>query len=247
MRMTTVSLGFTVVVLFSGAAAAQGLGEVGPCTSDSPGPSEVYVYEYAETPSWIGKCAALGPGAYPYLGYIQDDSHYWGINSMKVGSEVRIRLFTGESWTGYFEWFGPGDYYYMPLDWWNGVTDSMRVEWNARSPTCNDLGDGEFAVYANPGFTGDCVVLRYGFDYPTPFSFGMADNSISSFIPGRWAPFPNGCGPGEDATWHLYLWKDPNMGVGEGTGADSGSGPVFNIDPEYDNQISHISTGGICF
>jgi hypothetical protein len=59
------------------------------------------------------------------------------------------------------------------------------VEDNARSQSCNDLLDGEFAVFATTNFSGDCVVLRYGQDYPTLESIGIANDTISSVNAGN--------------------------------------------------------------
>jgi hypothetical protein len=56
----------------------------------------------------------------------------------------------------------------------------MRVEPANRSEVCNDLQDGEFAVFRDSNFQGDCVVLPGDGQFENADVMGIANDSISS-------------------------------------------------------------------
>ena len=129
-----------------------------PCSGTSPGANEVFVYDGV---NFAGQCAALRVGLYPNAGNmgLPNDA----ISSLKVGGGARVRLFADGVYNGSQLTKGPGNYSTIDTGWDN-VVSSLRVEESWRSLSCNDLLDGEFAVFADANFAGDCVVLRYGQD-----------------------------------------------------------------------------------
>jgi hypothetical protein len=66
------------------------------------------------------------------------------------------------------------------LGGFNDTITSMRVEPASRSQTCDDLRDGEIALYRNRYMEGDCVVLPGDTSYANAEVMGIANDSISS-------------------------------------------------------------------
>jgi len=173
------------------------------CTTPEPADQEVFVYVNG---NFGGNCVALGPGFYPDGDFsvpygVPNDS----ISSLKVGASVRARLFVDSWYGGAYYYFGGGhDYGVMPSGW-NDQTSSIRVETNSRSPVCNDLQVGEFALFRGANFTDDCVVLTYANTelYYTPDRMGIANDTVSSV---------NG-GPRTSDCLHLF-WDQYDGGPG---------------------------------
>jgi hypothetical protein len=188
MRYYALGLTLVISIVFSAAANAEsydGRGHYGDCTTTDPGPYQVFIYT---DPNFKGTCAALEEGFFAADGVpfqynfgLPNDS----LSSVKVGANVRIRLFSDTLLRGSFKHL-TGFVSTMPPGWDN-VTSSMRVEDNSRSPTCNDLLPGEFALFRDALFGSDCVVLYYNrspYRYYRPSDIGIANDSVSSVLPG---------------------------------------------------------------
>src|SRR4029077_10116089 len=116
------------------------------------------------------------------------------ISSLKVGAQVRARLFSDIVYGGnYYIFPGFGFYSTMPPGW-NDATTSIRVENNARSATCSDLQPGEFALFRDANYGSDCVVLYYthSYDYLQPINMGIANDAVSSVNAGPRYPAQTG-------------------------------------------------------
>jgi hypothetical protein len=57
---------------------------------------------------------------------------------------------------------------------------SMRIEPGNRKDTCDGLEEGEFALFENYGFTGDCVVLPANESFANASLMGIENDSISA-------------------------------------------------------------------
>jgi hypothetical protein len=139
-----------------------------------PAPNEVIVYLDTQ---FAGLCSVLAPGFYPYADNLLVGND--AISSIKVGSAVRARAFRdavyGGGWTVY-----PPSSMNGGLGAWNDTISSFRVEPASRSETCDDIQDGEIALYENSYMHGDCVVLPADGSYPNAETMGIANDSISS-------------------------------------------------------------------
>lgn len=125
---------------------------------------------------YSGACLSLTPGFYTTL---NDVSHTWVITQISVGSAVRARTFYLEHFSQQldhaFVMYAPGTT--LPLTSAVEIR-SMRVEPADRSMICNDLRDGEIALFEGWDGGGDCVVLPVG-QYPSADAMGIANDSIS--------------------------------------------------------------------
>jgi hypothetical protein len=149
-----------------------------------PGPFEVFIYPNT---GFGGQCALLQTGLYPHswtLG-LPDDS----IRSIEIGAGVRARLFRVARYGG-TELTLSGRNAFPNLGSFSAETSSMRVELAERDPGCRigDLRSGEIALYTDPFFNGDCIVLpAFGPDgqpnnFPTSEYLGIANDAISSIV-----------------------------------------------------------------
>jgi hypothetical protein len=138
---------------------------------------------HAATPNEVvitvvnGACLSLTPGFYSTL---NDVSHTWIISQISVGSAVRARTFYLEHFSQQldhaFVMFAAGTK--VPLTGDAAQIRSMRVEPADRSMICNDLRDGEIALFEGWDGGGDCVVLTVG-QYASADEMGIANDSIS--------------------------------------------------------------------
>lgn len=193
-------LAFFGVSLLAGSAGAQLRGPVGPIkvtppqaaraigwahnmmsgtSTDcgrSPGPNEVIV---TSGEGFGGKCAALQPGFYPYSSnfLVGDDA----IRSVKVGSNARLRAFMDRGYGGAWNIYAPNTQL-SGLGPFNAQISSLRVEPGNRHSTCDDVAEGEIALYEGWDETGDCVVLPGDGAYATADAMGIANDTISSVV-----------------------------------------------------------------
>lgn len=139
-----------------------------------PGPREVIVYRDG---NFAGNCAVLAPGFYPFAAnfLVGNDA----ISSVKVGSAVRARVFKDPVYAGEWNIYVPGTRT-AGIGGFNDKISSMRVEPADRSANCDDLRDGEIALYENSSFRGDCVVLPGEGSYANAETMGIENDSISS-------------------------------------------------------------------
>jgi hypothetical protein len=146
-----------------------------PCGRDA-GPNEVIVYRDAD---FNGPCASLGMGFYPFPQnfLIGNDD----ISSIKVGSNARLRVFRDGVYAGGWTVYNPTTRS-GGLGSWNDIISSVRVEPANRSEFCNDLQEGEIALFETTNLRGDCVVLPASGEYANAESMGIANDSISSLI-----------------------------------------------------------------
>jgi hypothetical protein len=252
MRMRTISIGtnarkFVITTLAFAAVAASATSasaqvrSAHPC-GVAPTADEVFVYE---GPNFSGGCGALYVGYYPTSGWgtggfgVNNDT----ISSIKVGSNVRARLFVGPTYSGNYFWFGGyGTWGSMPSGW-NDVTSSIRVEVNSRSTACNDLQPGEFALFRDPSFSGDCVVLNYGSSYPTPNDLGIANDTVTGVLGG---PQVFGtCSNGTQAVWNVQLWYGLNY-TGSSYTMQSGNWNANLSGNNMNDVTSSVGTYFVC-
>lgn len=137
----------------------------------APGAAEVILTLYN------GQCASLVPGFY-VTG--NDTDFTWLVTSIKVGSGVRARAFRWEHFSQNndrpFTMYNAGTT--LSLSGEAQSIGSMRVEPADRSMVCNDVREGEIALFEGWDGAGDCVVLPVG-QYPSADSMGIANDSIS--------------------------------------------------------------------
>lgn len=124
-----------------------------------------------------GHCARLTPGFYPYAGNLVVGND--AISSIKVGSGVRARVFKDPIYSGGWNLYNSGTRSGAIGDFNDKIT-SMRVEPGNRAVTCDDLREGEIALFEHPRGQGDCVVLTGVGQYPNAESMGIKNDSISS-------------------------------------------------------------------
>jgi hypothetical protein len=168
-----------------------------PCTTDSPGPWEVFIFSDKDGG---GKCRVLTPGLYPDWSHMGLPDNW--MSSYKVGEYVRGTIFKDSVYRGSLELITkqpPPEYHnngFQNLpDGWNETISSMRVELSAHP--CWKLRADEIALFSGPDPTknfpdptksfDDCIVLPvFAGDGLTPNKFpssmymGIADNSIST-------------------------------------------------------------------
>ncbi len=140
----------------------------------TPNADEVIVYK---DPNFGGACALLTGGFYPYgtnLGVGND-----AIRSIKVGSGMRARAFYDAGYAGQWTQYTPGTSLGTLGPTWDHRISSIRIEPGNRSSTCDDLQEGEVALFEGWNGTGDCVVLPGTGSYPTADAMGIANDSIS--------------------------------------------------------------------
>jgi hypothetical protein len=235
MRNRLVVLAFAVGTAISLSASAQTPDQVQTWQSCGglvdPPSNQVFVYTDI---NFGGTCAALVAGFYPNSGIgpgtfgLPNDS----ISSLKVGSAVRARLFVDGVYGGTYFWFGgTGAYATLPTGW-NDATSSIRVEINSRSTTCNDLQPGEYALFQDPNYGGDCVVLQYAHSYPEPVNMGIANDSVSSVNPG-----PGMACPTDGTSAVLFLHASNNY-QGSYATANSGGSPISFLSSLNDQASS---------
>ncbi|MCY1058987.1 hypothetical protein [Nannocystis sp. SCPEA4] len=140
----------------------------------NPLPHEVLVYR---DKNFAGSCAVLVPGFYPYAAnfLVGNDA----ISAVKVGSDVRARVFKDPVFAGDWNAYAPGTAA-AELGGFNDKISSIRVEPAKRSQLCDDLREGEIALFENPRGQGDCVVLPSDESYANAESMGIENDSISS-------------------------------------------------------------------
>ncbi|MEO7112100.1 MAG: hypothetical protein ABI183_16775 [Polyangiaceae bacterium] len=124
-----------------------------------------------------GQCASLTPGFYVNN---TTTGQTYATTAIQVGSAVRARAFTAEHFSqgsDSFVIYAPNAS--LPLEG-SGAQSirSMRVEPANRSQICNDVRDGEIALFEGWDGGGDCVVLPAD-SYPNSDAMGIANDSIS--------------------------------------------------------------------
>jgi hypothetical protein len=211
------------------------------CTGASPPANEVYVY--ANT-NFGGACAGLSIGFYQMAGNfvtgfgLADNT----ISSMKVGTAARARVFNGSGFTSNWTHIGAGQSLATMPSGWDNAISSIRVENAARSTVCSDLVQGEFALFREASFTGDCVVLRYGYRYLDQGQTGIANDSVTSVNAGPALP---GCTAPYTGLWQVCLYVNPSN---QGTVRcfTSGRSDATLVDNGINEQTSSVSTGTLC-
>jgi len=219
----------------------------------TPDADEVFLWSDG---NFMGQCAALRVGLFPWFEPAADfdgtgrDRGSFGLpndslSSLKVGSDVRVRLFSDAIYSGSQLTKGPGSY---PLidSGWNDVVSSLRVEDNSRSINCDDLLDGEFAVFGDANFAGDCVVLRYGRDYTTYLEYlGIATDSISSVNSGNgWLGHMSCAGSGSlIAAINLFDTVD---GTGSSYSLNPPASPANLTSNGFNDVVSSIKSYSVC-
>lgn len=140
----------------------------------NPLPHEVLVYRDR---NFAGSCAVLVPGFYPYAAnfLVGNDA----VSAIKVGSDVRARVFKDPVFAGDWNAYAPGTMA-AELGGYNDKISSIRVEPAKRSQLCDDLREGEIALFENSHARGDCVVLPGDDSYANAESMGIENDSISS-------------------------------------------------------------------
>ena len=140
----------------------------------NPEPNEVIVFRDG---NFSGACAALLPGFYPYATsfLVGNDA----ISSLKVGSNVRVRIYRDAGYAGDWTIFQPNTQM-AGLGSFDDVISSIRVDPGNRRATCDDLVEGEIALFEGYAGQGDCVVLPGDGIYPSADSMGIANDTISS-------------------------------------------------------------------
>jgi hypothetical protein len=140
----------------------------------APNADEVILYK---DPTFGGACAAVTPGFYPYgtnLGIGND-----AVRSIKVGSGVRARAFYDAGYAGQWTQYTPGMSLGTLGPTWDHQISSMRIEPGNRSAICDDLQEGEVALFEGWNGAGDCVVLPGEGNYPSADVMGIANDSVS--------------------------------------------------------------------
>ncbi len=143
------------------------------CSRD-PTANEVIV---ATNPNFAGRCASLTPGLYPYSDNLVVGND--AISSIKVGSGVRARVYKDPGYGGGWNHFGAGTRR-AGGGGFNDKISSIRVEPDNRSQSCDDLREGEIALFEHPQLRGDCMVLPGEGSYPNADVMGIKNDSISS-------------------------------------------------------------------
>lgn len=145
----------------------------GNCARE-PGPQEVIVYR---DPNFTGRCSVLRPGFYPTADnfVIGNDA----ITAIKVGTQVRARVFKDPVYSGSWAVYPP-ETRAGGIGGFNDKISSIRVEPAGRSVNCDDLREGEFALFEHPRLAGDCVVLPGVGSYPNADNMGIRNDGISS-------------------------------------------------------------------
>ena len=140
----------------------------------NPLPYEVIVYRDS---TFTGQCAVLVPGFYPYAAnfLVGNDA----ISAIKVGSDVRARMFKDPVFAGDWNTYAPGTVT-GGLGGFNDKVSSIRVEPAKRSMLCDDLREGEIALFENQYLRGDCVVLPGDESFANAENMGIENDSISS-------------------------------------------------------------------
>lgn len=124
-----------------------------------------------------GSCARLVPGFYPYAANLVVGNDV--ISAIKVGSDVRARVYKNPVYASDWNLYRPGTRS-AGLGDFNDKISSMRVEPTKRSAVCDDLREGEIALFENDNWQGDCVVLPGVGEYPNAESMGIENDSITS-------------------------------------------------------------------
>jgi hypothetical protein len=140
----------------------------------NPGPTEVIVFRDG---NFTGSCAVLTPGFYPFAAnfLVGNDA----ITGIKVGSAVRARIYKDPVYAGDWKTYAPGTQT-AGIGSFNDKISSMRVEPANRSQNCDDLREGEIALFENSWLAGDCVVLPGEGSYANAEAMGIENDSISS-------------------------------------------------------------------
>jgi hypothetical protein len=196
MRNSVTALTFVLTLAVSAAAYAQvdQIKESHDCVGSMPGMNEVFIFTDA---SFGGTCKALSEGFYPNPSPLMPGSFGLpndSISSIKVGGAVRARLFQAIVYGGNFVTIGAFSQLATMPSGWNEVVSSIRIESASRSSICDDLRPGEFALFRDSNFTGDCVVLFYTHFYAVPIAMGIANDSVTSVRPGPVFNPPISCG-----------------------------------------------------
>lgn len=139
-------------------------------------PHEVIVYS---DPNFGGNCAALASGFYPHAAnfLVGNDA----ISAIKVGSAVRIRIYKDPVFAGDWNVYAPGTIT-AGLGGFDNKVSSIRVEPASRSQLCDDLREGEIALFEHPHRRGDCVVLPGDESYANAESMGIENDCISAMV-----------------------------------------------------------------
>jgi hypothetical protein len=142
----------------------------------APLATEVIVFK---DPNFAGPCAVLTPGFYPYAANLVLGND--AISSIKVGSAVRARAFADAVYAGSWTIYAPNTVS-GGLGPWTDKISSMRIEPATRSPNCNDLQEGEIALFESASGTGDCVVLPADGAWANAEAMGIENDSITSAV-----------------------------------------------------------------
>jgi hypothetical protein len=139
-----------------------------------PGPDEVIVFRDG---NFTGRCAVLKPGFYPFADnfLVGNDA----ITGIKVGTQVRARVFKDPVFNGSWTTFAP-ETRSAGVGGFNDKISSIRVEPANRSVNCDDLREGEIALFEHARMQGDCVVLPGVGSYPNAENMGIRNDGISS-------------------------------------------------------------------
>ena len=212
------------------------------CTvTDNPPADEVWVFADA---NYRGKCANLTRGFFPNSGGPYDGGFALAndsISSIKVGSASRATLFKDGVYGGSYISLVAGNYPGMPSGW-NDAVSSLRVEDGSRSPKCDDLKPGEYALFRDTYLTGDCVVLHYKNNYDEPIYLGIANDSVSSVNGGPLIRCLSGVSAG--VANQVNLFSD-GIFQGGGSSYPISSGSIIFLLPNFNDVTS--ATESLCF
>jgi hypothetical protein len=175
--------------------------------------------------NYQGACIQLRKTVSPHTGY-------WGLwlfgwndraGSIRVGSDVRVKLFRDGGFTGERNYVYSDDPTLAPAYW----ASSLRIEERAIDEHCQDLLDGEVAFYTDADFQGDCWVWNAassGGQLVNVGITGIANDSISSVR--------------NHSPHTLRLWHD--LGVTGGHGDDWTPYTEGNVTAFSNDEITSV-------
>jgi len=106
------------------------------------------------------------------------------IQSIKVGSAVRLKLFANWFWThdegATFN--VAANNWYSSLGSWNRNASAARLEMNSQDPYCGSLPPGSLNLYDGYNYQGDCTVLSIASSgYDGAVHMAYRNDNASSF------------------------------------------------------------------
>jgi hypothetical protein len=159
-----------------GAAEAHAQESCDSFPGPEPPPDSIRMYSGQ---NFGGDCIQLRAYAYPHAGYWNFSTFGWNdrVQSLKVGSAVRVKMFLDAAFTGYrFTVYSNSPL--LPTT----LSSSARLEDAITSEACDDLQEGEVAVYEHANFSGDCFIFQTQPNFGFVFHLlGFANDAISSF------------------------------------------------------------------